>query len=90
MPRRILQGKVVSDKAAKTVVVLVERAVQHPLYGKTIRKSKKFHAHDEQGQYKTGDVVRIRECAPVSKLKRFEVLERVGKSVEGIAENELA
>ena len=72
-------GVVVSNKMQKTVTVLVERKVKHPLYGKIIRRSKKYHAHDEKGEYKVGDVVRIQECRPLSKLKTWEVLERVGK-----------
>jgi small subunit ribosomal protein S17 len=79
MPKRVLQGVVVSDKNAKTVVVNVERRFIHPVLGKTVRRSKKYHAHDEQGQAKAGDTVRIRECRPVSKLKTWEVVERVGK-----------
>jgi small subunit ribosomal protein S17 len=79
MPKRILQGTVVSDKNAKTVVVKVERRFIHPVMGKTVRRSKKYHAHDETGQYKAGDVVRIQECKPISKLKSWEVVERVGK-----------
>ena len=74
MPRRVLQGTVVSTKNAKTVVVRVERQVMHPLYKKYVRKSKKFHAHDEENRFKTGDVVRIRECRPISKLKSWEVV----------------
>ena len=79
MPKRILQGVVVSDKNAKTVVVKVERRFLHPAMGKTVRRSKKYHAHDEKGEYKASDVVRIQECRPLSKLKTWEVLERVGK-----------
>jgi small subunit ribosomal protein S17 len=79
MPKRILQGTVVSDKNAKTVVVKVERRFTHPVLGKTVRRSKKYHAHDEKGEIKTGDVVRIQECRPLSKLKSWEVLERVSK-----------
>ena len=79
MPKRILQGVVVSDKNAKTVVVKVERRFLHPAMGKTVRRSKKYHAHDEKGEYKAGDVVRIQECRPLSKLKNWEVVERVGK-----------
>ena len=79
MPKRILQGVVVSDKNAKTVVVKVERRFLHSAMGKTVRRSKKYHAHDEKGEYKAGDVVRIQECRPLSKLKTWEVLERVGK-----------
>ena len=74
MPKRILVGTVVSDKTDKTVTVKVERKEKHPLYGKIIRRSKKYHAHDEANSYKTGDVARIIECAPRSKLKRWEVL----------------
>ncbi len=76
MPKRILEGLVVSDKGDKTVVVKVERTVLHPLLRKTVRVSKRYHAHDEANQYKSGEVVRIRECAPKSKLKRWEVLPR--------------
>ncbi len=79
MPKRILQGVVVSDKNAKTVVVQVERRFIHPVMGKTVRRSKKYHAHDENGEFKVGDVVRIQETRPLSKLKSWEVLERVGK-----------
>ncbi|MCC9625692.1 30S ribosomal protein S17 [Thalassospira sp. MA62] len=74
MPRRVLQGTVVSTKNDKTVVVRVERQVMHPLYKKYVRKSKKFHAHDEENRFKAGDVVRIRECKPISKLKSWEVV----------------
>ncbi len=74
MPRRILQGTVVSDKSDKTVVVKVERSVQHPLYKKFIRRSKKYHAHDPDNRFKTGDVVKIRECRPISRTKSWEVL----------------
>jgi small subunit ribosomal protein S17 len=74
MPRRELQGVVVSDKGEKTVVVRVERRVMHPLYKKTIRRSKRYHAHDEANRYKVGDTVRIRECRPLSKLKHWEVV----------------
>jgi small subunit ribosomal protein S17 len=78
MPKRVLTGTVVSDKTDKTVVVKVERKVQHPLYGKIIRRSKKYHAHDEANSFKAGEVVRIEECAPISKLKTWKVLEKVG------------
>jgi small subunit ribosomal protein S17 len=77
MPKRVLQGVVVSDKNKKTVVVDVERRFIHPVLGKTVRRSKKYHAHDENGEIKVGDVVRIRECRPLSKLKSWEVIERV-------------
>jgi small subunit ribosomal protein S17 len=78
MPKRVLTGTVVSDKTDKTVVVKVERKVQHPLYGKIIRRSKKYHAHDEANAFKSGEVVRIEECAPISKLKTWKVIEKVG------------
>ncbi len=74
MSRRMLQGVVVSDKGDKTVVVRVERRVMHPKYKKIIRKSSRFHAHDEDNRFKTGDAVRIRECRPISKLKCWEVI----------------
>ncbi|KAB2912993.1 MAG: 30S ribosomal protein S17 [Hyphomicrobiaceae bacterium] len=74
MPKRILQGVVVSDKNAKTVVVEVERRYTHPLFKKTVRRSKKFHAHDEDDTFKVGDIVRIQESAPISKNKRWVVL----------------
>lgn len=69
MPKRILQGVVVSDKMDKTVVVKVERRVMHPIYKKFIRRSKKYAAHDELNQFKVGDVVRIRECVPFPRQK---------------------
>jgi len=72
MPKRILQGTVVSDKGNKTIVVKVERAYLHPLFKKTIRRTKKYHAHDEKNAHKVG--VRIIECPPKSKLKRWEVV----------------
>ena len=74
MPKRILQGSVVSDKADKTVTVLVERRFTHKLMKKTVRKSKKYHAHDPGNTCKAGDMVRIRECAPISKSKRWEIV----------------
>ena len=74
MPRRILQGTVVSDKGAKTVVVRVERTFLHPLLRKTVRRSKRYHAHDENQAHKVGDKVQIQECAPKSKLKRWEIV----------------
>ncbi len=73
MPKRILQGTVVSDKNTNTVVVSVERRYTHPLFKKTVRRSKKYHAHDESGK-KVGDIVRIEETAPISKLKRWIVI----------------
>ncbi|MBM3927452.1 MAG: 30S ribosomal protein S17 [Sphingomonadales bacterium] len=77
MPKRVLTGVIVSDKTDKTVVVNVERKVKHPLYGKIIRRSKKYHAHDEGNEYKQGETVRIEETAPISKLKTWKVVERV-------------
>ncbi|PTX57220.1 SSU ribosomal protein S17P [Litoreibacter ponti] len=74
MPKRILQGTVTSDQNAQTVTVSVERRFRHPVLKKTIRKSKKYRAHDENNTFKTGDSVRIQECAPKSKTKRWEVL----------------
>ena len=74
MPRRVMQGIVVSDKMDKTVTVKVERRVIHSLYKKFIRRSKKYPAHDENNACKVGDVVSIRECKPISKNKRWEVL----------------
>ena len=78
MPKRVLTGTIVSDKTDKTVVVRVERRVKHPLYGKIIKLSKKYHAHDEGNAYKAGEQVRIEECAPVSKLKTWTVIDRIG------------
>jgi small subunit ribosomal protein S17 len=74
MPKRILKGTVVSDKCDKTVTVLVERRVKHPLYHKFITRSKKYAAHDEQNRFKTGDAVGIQECKPMSKSKTWEVI----------------
>ena len=74
MPKRILEGVVVSDKGDKTVVVKVERTFLHPVLKKTVRRSKKYHAHDEANHYRTGETARIVECAPKSKLKTWEVL----------------
>jgi small subunit ribosomal protein S17 len=74
MPKRILSGVVTSDKNEQTVTVLVERRYAHPVLKKTIRQSKKYRAHDPQNQFKIGDTVRIQECAPVSKTKRWEVV----------------
>jgi small subunit ribosomal protein S17 len=78
MPRRVLTGKVVSDKMEKTVVVRIDRRVMHPLYKKIITRSKKYAAHDETDNLSVGDTVRIRECRPISRIKRFEVIEKVG------------
>jgi small subunit ribosomal protein S17 len=77
MPKRVLQGVVVSDKNDKTVVVQVERRLTHPVLKKTVRRTKKYHAHDEDNKCHEGDVVRIQECPPVSKNKRWVVLEQV-------------
>ncbi|MEZ5654731.1 MAG: 30S ribosomal protein S17 [Sphingobium sp.] len=87
MPKRVLTGTVVSNKADKTVVVRVERKVKHPLYGKIIRRSKKYHAHDDTNEYHEGETVRIEETAPISKLKTWKVIGRVDthKSPEQIA-----
>ncbi len=74
MPKRILQGTVVSDAMDKTVVVLVERRVAHPVYKKFIKRPKKYAAHDETNACKVGQTVRIQECRPISKSKRFEVV----------------
>ena len=74
MPKRVLQGTVVSDKMEKTVVVQVSRRMTHPVYKKTIVRSKKYAAHDEEKRFKTGDVVQIIESAPISKSKRWRVV----------------
>lgn len=74
MPKRILQGVVTSDKNDQTITVLVERRFKHPLLQKTVRSSKKYRAHDEGNTFKVGDTVRIQECPPKSKTKRWEVL----------------
>ena len=76
MTKRILKGEVVSNKSNKTIVVKVERRFRHPFYGKVISRSKKYHAHDEKNKYKIGDVVKIIESKPISKLKSWEVLEK--------------
>ncbi|GGD05512.1 MULTISPECIES: 30S ribosomal protein S17 [Aquisalinus] len=80
MPKRVMQGAVVSSKGDKTVVVNIERTFKHPLLKKIVRRSKRYHAHDESNQYKEGDLVVIQECAPKSKLKRWEV---VGEGSKG-------
>jgi small subunit ribosomal protein S17 len=77
MPKRILTGTVTSDKNDQTVTVLVERRFKHPLLQKTVRKSKKYRAHDPKNEFKAGDTVRIQECAPISKTKRWEVVTAV-------------
>jgi len=74
MPRRVLQGTVVSDKANKTVIVAVERRFMHPVYKKFIKRTKRYAAHDEANASKAGDKVFIRECRPISKTKRWEVV----------------
>jgi small subunit ribosomal protein S17 len=74
MPRRVLQGRVVSDKCDKTVTVLVSRRVMHPVYKKFITRTKKYAAHDETNNFKMGDFVKIRECRPISKSKTWEVV----------------
>jgi small subunit ribosomal protein S17 len=86
MPKRVLTGTVVSDKADKTVVVRVERRVKHPLYGKIIKLSKKYHAHDAANEFHVGEIVRIQECAPVSKLKTWAVVDRIGTAKVGAVE----
>jgi small subunit ribosomal protein S17 len=75
MPKRVLYGTVVSDKNDKTIVVRVERRFTHPLYKKTVRRSKKYHAHDAANKHKIGDAVAIQECAPISKNKRWVVID---------------
>ena len=74
MPKRIMQGVVVSAKMEKTIVVNVERKFPHPLYKKFIKRSKRYHVHDEDNQFKMGDIVKIQECRPLSKSKRWEVI----------------
>ena len=86
MPKRILQGEVVSDAMDKTVVVRVERRIMHPVYKKFIRRSKKYAAHDEVNLCKVGDTVRIEECRPISKRKTWVVIERNGQPVGAPAE----
>ena len=85
MPKRILTGTAVSDKGDKTVVVKVERKVKHPHYGKIIRRSKKYHAHDETNSFKAGETVRIEETKPISKLKTWKVLDKVEVSSKAAA-----
>jgi small subunit ribosomal protein S17 len=77
---RTLVGRVVSDKRSKTVTVLIERRTMHELYGKIVGKSSKYHCHDEKGEYKTGDVVEIAECRPISKTKAWVVTRLVEKA----------
>ncbi len=78
--KRTLTGRVVSDKMQKTVTVLVERRVKHPLYGKFVTRSKKYHAHDENGEFHEGDLVVIEECRPLSKTKAWRVTQLVEKA----------
>ena len=76
MTKKVLEGKVVSDKSNKTIVVEVKRRFTHPFYGKVISRSKKYHAHDEKNKFKKGDVVKIIESKPISKLKSWEVIDK--------------
>ena len=80
--QRTIEGRVVSNKMQKTVTVLLERQVQHPLYGKIVRRSTKVHAHDEKGECKEGDMVRITECRPLSKTKNWRVVEIVTRNAQ--------
>lgn len=80
--RRRLTGRVTSDKMDKTVTVLVERRIKHPLYGKYVARSKKYHAHDENNEFRPGDTVLIEECRPLSKTKAWRVVKLVEKSRE--------
>jgi small subunit ribosomal protein S17 len=79
--RKVRVGKVVSDKMDKTIVVAVEERIAHPLYGKTVRRTKKFKAHDEHNEAKVGDIVRIMETRPLSKEKRWRLVEIIEKGV---------
>ena len=81
MPKRVLIGRVTSDKMDKTVTVLVDRRIMHPLYKKFIRRSKKYAAHDETNVCEIGDLVRIEECRPISKRKTWTVIERNGQAL---------
>jgi small subunit ribosomal protein S17 len=83
MPKRVLQGVVVSDKGDKTVIVRVERRVMHPVYKKFITRSKTYAAHDEANKFKTGDTVRIEESRPISKRKRWVVLNEAAPAAGG-------
>lgn len=78
--KRTLTGRVVSDKMEKTVTVLIERRVKHPLYGKIMTQSKKYHAHDERNEFHEGDLVTIEECRPIAKTKAWRVINLVEKS----------
>ena len=75
LTKKIMKGKVVSSKSNKTIVVSVERKFKHPFYGKVISRSKKYHAHDEKNKYKEGEIIKIIECNPISKKKRWKVVE---------------
>ena len=85
MPRRVLTGRVMSDKMDKTITVLVNRRIMHPLYKKFIRRSKKYAAHDEANACVEGDTVRIIECPPISKRKTWTLLERNGQLIGGLS-----
>jgi small subunit ribosomal protein S17 len=80
---RTLQGRVISDRMDKTVTVLVERRVKHPVYGKFLRRSTKVHAHDENNECRTGDVVRVEQCRPLSKSKTWRLVQVVERAAEG-------
>ncbi len=84
MPKRVLQGTVVSDRQDKTVVVRVERRYTHPLLKKTVRRSKKYHAHDEDNASRIGDQVMIRECRPISKTKQWMVIEPSAEDIKAV------
>ncbi len=86
MPKRVMTGQVVSDKTDKTITVLIERRVKHPLYGKIIRRSKKYHAHDAENVCAIGDTVRIEECKPISKTKTWTFIGKVGADGHSAAE----
>ncbi len=90
MPKRVLIGRVTSDKMDKTVTVLVDRRVMHPLYKKFIRRSKKYAAHDEANICQVGDLVRIEECRPISKRKTWTVIERNGQMMADTASQSVA
>jgi small subunit ribosomal protein S17 len=90
MPRRVLTGRVTSDVMDKTITVLVDRRVMHPLYKKFIRRSKKYAAHDEANECKIGDTVRIIECPPISKRKSWTVIERNGATIGAAPADALA
>ena len=90
MPRRVMTGRVTSDKMDKTVTVLVDRRIMHPLYKKFIRRSKKYAAHDESNACKIGDQVRIVECSPISKRKTWTVVERNGAVMQAASADALA